>query len=165
LSKDRSDSVIPLSRFRAALARPRGYKRVDALLSADDPAAAVAALSVTELYFLIKEVGFADSYELVALATSDQIRGCLDLDIWERDQVQLEAVAPWLMALMDGGFERLGQVWEQLDPELTALIIKQWTVIYDHTLGEEPDEDDEGVMFTTSDTFFTTKISIGPMEF
>ncbi len=159
MSNDSSDSIIPLSRFRAALARPRGYKRVEELIYADDPAAAVGGMSVTELYFLIKEVGFGDSYELISLATPEQIRGCLDLDIWDRDKVQLEAVAPWLTALADNGFEQFASVWEQLDPELTALIIKRWTVIYDLSLGEEPDDSDDLPMFTTPDTFFAVKLT------
>jgi hypothetical protein len=150
---------IPLSRLRAALASPRGHKRVDALLSQDDAAAAVGALDIGELYALIREVGFADSQELIALCTPTQVRGCLDLDLWDRDQVQLEAAKPWLAAVFEAGFEQLGQVWEGLDPELRALMLARWTRIYDLSLGEEPDEPDEVPLYFTPDTFFAVAIT------
>ncbi len=151
-------SVVPLSQFRAVLSRPRGAAQVDALISAPDTEGAIAALSVPELYFLIQEVGFADTTELVALATPDQIRGCLDLDMWDRDQLQDEAIRPWLASLEEAGFEKLGQVWANLDSELAALIISRWTRIYDLTLEEEPPEESERPIFTTPDTFFAVEI-------
>ncbi|HKE15636.1 MAG TPA: DUF6178 family protein [Kofleriaceae bacterium] len=155
---ERAD-IIPLSRFRAGLARPRGVRRMEALLEAPDPAAAVAALSLPEFYFLVKEVGLGDSAELVALATPEQVRGCLDMEIWDRDRMQLDAAVPWLLALAEAGFEKLAQVWEQIDPELRALILARTTRIYDRSLEEEPDEDEERPMFTSPDSFFTVVIT------
>lgn len=158
MSPDDDKSPIPLSRIRAKLARPRGYRRVEALLSTPDPAAAVAALSVPDLYQLIKGVGFADTIELVALATPEQIRGCLDMDLWDRDQLQTPAVAPWLTSLIEVGYEKLGQVWEGLDSELTALVLQRHTHIYDLSLEEEPPENTDNPMFTTPDTFFAIEL-------
>jgi hypothetical protein len=158
-SKGERDDIIPLSRFRASLARPRGMRRVEALLEAPDPAAAVAALSMPEIYFLIKEVGMGDGAELVALATPEQLRGCLDMEIWDRDRVQLEAATPWLEAILEVGFEKVGQVWQRLDPELRALFLARNTRIIDHSLEEEVPDDEERPMFTTPDTFFTVVLT------
>lgn len=141
------------------MARPRGVRRMDALLDSADPAEAVAALSLPELYFLLKEVGLGEAGDLVALATPEQIRGCLDMEIWDRDRVQLEAAAPWLQALVDAGFEKLTQVWQRLDPELAALVLARSTRVYDHNLGEEAPEDEERPMFSTPDSFFTIVIT------
>ena len=151
----------PLARFRAALAAPRGARRVDALLSSPDPAAAVAALSVTELYELVSEVGLDDASDLVHLATPEQVRGCLDLEVWDRDQPKMELARPWLAALIDAGFEKLGEVWGRLDAEWRALFVKQWTKIYDLTLGEEPDDDPEhpeAPLYFTPDRFFAIRL-------
>ena len=158
VSKERDD-VIPLSRFRASLARPRGVRRMEALLESPDPAAAVAALSVPDFFFLVKEVGLADSLELVSLATPEQLRGCLDLEIWDRDQLQLDAATPWLAALAEAGFEKTTEVWRELDPELRALFLARTTRIYDHSLEEAPDEGEDRPMFTTPDTFFTIVVT------
>jgi len=154
----KSPEPVPLSRFRAALARPAGKKRIDALLSATDAVAQVEALSVPDLYFLVKDVGVTDSYELLALATPEQIQGCLDLDSWDRDHPQLEGIKPWLAAIADGGFERLARVWRGLDPELCALLLARWTKIWDHSLGEAPDDEEDGALYQTPDTFFTLKV-------
>lgn len=156
---DNGEKAIPLSRFRARLARGRASRRVDALLSVPDPGAAVASLSVPELYFLIAEVGLSDSYELVALATPEQVQGCLDLEIWDRDRVQEQAVLPWLAALLEAGYEKLGQVFAHLDPELAALVIARSARIYDLSLGEEPPEESEAPGFETPDRFFVIELT------
>src|SRR5437868_15125744 len=84
----------PLARLRAQLAGPRGYRRIDALLSAEDAKAAVAALSPNEVFELVHEVGFEDAQDLIVLATPEQIRGCFDLDAWNKDQLEVAPLKP-----------------------------------------------------------------------
>lgn len=153
-----TDDLV-LGRFRARLARPRAAQRVDALLSSPDPEAAVAGLSIPELYFTIAEVGLADAYELVGLATPEQFQGCLDLSIWDRDEIQDAGLMPWLAALTAAGFERFGQIWSQLDPELSALVLQRHARIYDKSLEEEPPEDSELPRFETPDRFFIIELT------
>src|SRR5512146_2353714 len=121
----------PLARLRAQLAGPRGYRRIDALLSQDDAQAAIAALAPNEVFELVHEVGFEDAADLIHLATPAQIQGCLDLDGWSKDELELAPLAPWLSALLDAGFEKFGQVWGQLDAELRALILQRQVKVYD----------------------------------
>jgi hypothetical protein len=149
-----------LARLRTDLAGPRGAKRVDALLSAPDAEAAVAALAAPEIYELVTQVGFGETLELIGLATPEQIRGCLDIDIWDRDRVLVEGMKPWLAAVTEaGGFEKLGSVWQRLDPELRALFLQKHAVIYDLSLGQEPDDDDgTAELYFTPDTFFCLKL-------
>jgi len=148
----------PLDRLRAQLAGPRGYRRIDALLSSDDAAGAIAQLSPGEVFELVHEVGFEDAADLIHLATPAQIQGCLDLDGWNRDELDIAPLAPWLSALMDAGFEKLGEVWGQLDAELRALILQRQVKIYDVNLGEEPIEENEGQIIATVDTFFMLEL-------
>jgi hypothetical protein len=156
---DKNADLIPLTRFRTALASPRAEKRIDALISADNAEEVVQALSVTDLYFLIEEVGLADCVELLSLCSNEQIQGCVDLEIWDRDQPLLEAFFPWLAAIQENGFEFLGRVWAGMDPELTALTLARCCDIYDKTLDEEvPDEEERG-FFETPDTFFQIVIT------
>jgi hypothetical protein len=154
----------PLARLRASLAGPRGYRRIDALLSANDAEAAVAALAPTEMFELVHEVGFEDAADLIHLATPEQIRGCLDLDAWDRDHILVDPVKPWLSSIIDAGFEKLGQVWAGLDYEMRALFFQRHTQIWDLTLGEEPDDDpdDEEVgerpVYMTVDRWFAIRL-------
>ncbi len=154
MGKDPGD-LVPLSRFRASLTRPRGVRRMEALLEAPDPEAAVAALSVPDFYFLVKEVGLADAGDLVALATPEQVRGALDLEVWDRDRVQLDAAGPWLASLIEAGPDKLAEMWAGLDAELRALLVARGATVVDHSLGEELPDEEERPSFSTPDTFFT----------
>lgn len=159
MSEDPKEPPGALSRLRTDLAGPRGAKRVDALLSAPDPQAAVAALAAPELYELVTQVGISETVDLIALATPDQIKGCLDIEAWDRDRVLVEPMRPWLAAVIDAGFEKLASVWAGLDTELRALFLQKSAVIYDLSLGQEPD-DDEGKanLYFTPDTYFCLKL-------
>ena len=128
----------PLARLRAQLAGPRGYRRIDALLSPDDAPGAIAALSPNEVFELVHEVGFEDAQALIELATPAQIQGCFDLDGWNKDQLEVAPLKPWLTALIEAGFEKVGEVWGALDAELRALILQRQVIVYDTTLERRP---------------------------
>lgn len=131
----------PLARLRAQLAGPRGPQRVDALLASDDPAEAVAALSPTELHELVVTVGLDEAGPLLQLATPAQIQGCIDFESWDRDRADLAMARPWFAAILELGFEKLGQVWAGLDPEWRVLFIQSNIIVYDLYGGEDPDHD------------------------
>lgn len=148
----------PLARLRAQLAAPRGYRRIDALLSEEDAPAAIARLSPNEVFELVHEVGFEDAQPLLELATPAQIQGCFDLDGWAKDALEVAPLKPWLAALLEVGFEKVGQVWGALDSELRALILQRQVKVYDVSLGEEPDEDNEAPIMATPDRFFMLEL-------
>lgn len=148
----------PLARLRAQLAGPRGYRRIDALLSSDDAPAAVASLTPSEVFELVHEVGFEDAQPLLELATPAQIQGCFDLDAWTKDALDVAPLRPWLQALIEAGFEKVGQVWSHLDTELRALILKRQVKVYDVSLGEEPEDDNEAPIMATPDRFFMLEL-------
>jgi hypothetical protein len=157
------ESVIPLSRWRAALARARRGRKADAIISEPDAARLVPTLPVQELYYAIKEVGLADAAELVALATAEQVQGFVDLDVWERDHLDERRVDAWIDTLADAGYEKMGAIIEALDPEVLALWLKRQAVIYDLTI-EDPPEDSEGHFFPTPDRFYLLDIIVGGEE-
>jgi len=148
----------PLDRIRTQLAGPRGYRRIDALLALDDAEAAIAALSPGEVFELVHEVGFEDAADLIHLATPAQIQGCLDLDGWTKDELDVAPLRPWLSGVLDAGFEKFAQVWGELDADLRALIFQREVKIYDVNLGEEPPEENEHQVIATVDTFFMLEL-------
>ncbi len=101
----------------------------------------MAALAPNALHELVTAVGMADAGELLALATPEQVQGCLDLEVWDRDRIELSQARPWVATLLELGFEKVGQVWAGLDAEWRALYLQGHTVIYDLTGGEDPDHD------------------------
>jgi hypothetical protein len=138
----------------AQLSRAHGAKRIDDLVTCDDPAGAVATLTFSEVYELVHTVGFEDAQDLIALATPEQIRGCIDLDGWDKDVFEPHALAPWFTALLTAGFEKVGEAWAGLDPEFRALWLQKHTTIYDTTMEEELPESDELPLMPTPDRFY-----------
>ena len=152
-----SDEIIPLSRWRAALARARRGRKADAIISEPDAAQLVPSLPVQELYYAIKEVGLADAAELVALATPEQVQGFVDLDVWERDHIDERRIDAWIDTLADAGYEKLGSVLEKLDSEVVALWLQRQAIVYDLTIETPPDEP-EGHYYPTPDRFYLIDI-------
>jgi hypothetical protein len=151
MSDDRSQTpALPLR---------RPEDRVVALLGEKDPAAAIQAVPIPELYHLVKDVGIEDAHELLALASPEQLQGMLDLDAWSVDKLEDAAVRPWLEALAAAGPEKLAETWRQLDPDLTALVLQRWVRIYDIVEGELPDWE-EPPFIETPDRFFVLKITV-----
>ncbi|HEY5927125.1 MAG TPA: DUF6178 family protein [Kofleriaceae bacterium] len=155
---DREIPSGPLARLRAQLAGPRGYRRIDALLSSEDANAAVAALTANEIFELVHEVGFEDAHPLIELATPQQIQGCFDLDGWDKDHLDVVGLKPWLAALLECGFEKVGQVWGTLDAELRTLIMQRNVLVYDTTQNEGPDDDNDEPIMPTPDRFFLLEL-------
>jgi Family of unknown function (DUF6178) len=149
----------PLARLRAQLAGPRGYRRIESLLSLDDAPAAIAALAPNEVFELVHEVGFEDGQALIEYVTPVQLQGCIDLDGWNRDQLEVAAIKPWLAAIIEVGFERVGEVWANLDSELRALILQRQVKVYDVSFGEEPADDNEEEIMATPDRMFMLELT------
>lgn len=147
-----------LGGFRSKLSELRGARRLDALLGEDDAAGAVAALAPSEVYELVHEVGLEESGELLALATPEQVQGCLDFEAWDKDEYLPAAFQPWLAVIIEAGFEKLGEVWAGLDPEARMLYLQRHVTVFDVTMGEAPEEDDDSPMMTTPDGFFILKL-------
>ncbi len=130
------------------------HKIANSLIDAEDPLQAVQALPEQDFFLLIKRIGIEDSLELLALASQQQWQACLDLDVWLGDRVNVPNVHIWLNALLHIGYEKLGEIWQSVDPELTALVLQRDCEIFDLSLGEEPYDHDDRTRITTPDTFF-----------
>ncbi|MCW5891094.1 MAG: hypothetical protein KIT14_11160 [bacterium] len=141
MTEDRTGSdVVALSRWRALVARSRQpRKRLEALLGDASAAAIVPQLGVEELYYLVRSVGPEDALDLLRLATPEQIRGCLDFDVWDRDRVRPARALAWLHVLDELDPVRLAAAVRGLDDELVALTIARYAVVHDRTLDEAPD--------------------------
>jgi len=132
-----------LARLRSALAAARGRRRLDLILDDPDPGALVRSLPAPDLYFTIREVGLADSAELVQLAAPSQFRAFLDLDAWRKEELDPARALTWLRAgrAGAGADEQAEAAWRRklaaLDVELLELLLLGSVKVHD--LDEEPD--------------------------
>src|SRR5260370_15764488 len=98
-----TEDVIPLSRFRAALARARRGRRADALAADSDGPELVRRLPVQELYYAIRELGLSDAEQLLLMATPEQVQGLVGIDGWQREHFAEDPFSHWLAGLVAVG--------------------------------------------------------------
>lgn len=147
--------VVPLSRWRALLARSRGArKRVDAILADPGAPLAVRRLPAEDLFFLVRSVGLDDAGELLGLAAPAQLRTCTDLDLWRRDRLDVDRTVAWLEALEALGPGRLAAAVDGFDVELLALLVRRHAQVHDRSLEERPPPDTPHAVVETPDGFY-----------
>ncbi len=157
--EERPDGVVALSRWRAVLARSRNpRKRLELLL--DDPHAAelVPRIPVEDFYYLVHGVGLEDSLDVLRLASIEQLQGCLDLDLWERDRLSSPRVLAWLEILTELSPAVLARTIHALDTELLALVVGRHARVYDRTVGEAPPDETPFVIHRTADAAFVVEL-------
>jgi hypothetical protein len=156
---DRQEGVVALSRWRAVLARSRNpRKRLDMLLGDPQATALVPRIPVEDLYYLVRGVGLPDAGDALRLASPEQLQGCLDLDLWERDRVSSSRLLGWLEALAELPHGVLARTVRALDAELVSLILVRHTRIYDRTVGESPQSESPFITYRTPDGSFTVEL-------
>lgn len=156
-------TLAELEDVRGKLARATGKRRLDLILDARDPGALVRALPPDELYFTIREIGLADSVELVQLASAAQFKVLLDLDAWRQGRLEPRRLLPWLRAARAGALDdpraaaRLARKMRALDPELALLVFRDALLVHDLKVEEDPE--------VTSDRTFRTADGAYLVEF
>ncbi len=158
------DSELPLTPaqlqlFRAQLAAVTGQRRLDLILDAPNPGALVRALPADQLYFTIREIGLADSVELVQLASAEQFRVFIDLDAWRHGQFEPRRALPWLRAARAGAQQdtklaaRLARKMRALDAELVDLLLRDAIRVHDLRANDDPDVEADRTMRTPDNAY------------
>ena len=158
MTDDRSDGVVALSRWRAVLARSRNpRKRLDLVMADPLASSLVPRIPVEEFYYLVRGVGLEDSIDALRLASVEQLQGCLDLDLWDRDRLSTPRVLAWLEVLAELSPPVLARTIHALDIELIALVLGKHARVYDRTVGEAPDDESTYVVHRTADSAFVVE--------
>ncbi|MGC4115481.1 MAG: DUF6178 family protein [Myxococcales bacterium] len=145
---------------KQALAKATSAReRMDAIISHPKCDRLVPTLPAEDLYFTVKDVGLADSVELVRLASPEQFRAFVDLDAWRRDQFEATTVLTWLRAAgTDDQEERFRKKIHKLDVEVLELILRNTTHVYD--LEEDPDPEPQGTFFRSTEGRFLIEFKV-----
>ncbi len=78
------------------LLRASGMKRLDWIISQPEPAAFVGQLAPQELFYWMRDIGKEDAYVLLEYATQEQLQALVDIDAWQRHELQLPRWLEWL---------------------------------------------------------------------
>ncbi|MEZ4266160.1 MAG: DUF6178 family protein [Myxococcota bacterium] len=138
------------ARMPAALRGANGMKKLNWLLDLADPKAMVRSFSTGEFYFLVKDIGAHDAGALLELASNEQIRGLLDLDLWSGHEVRFERWLSWLDIANSANLETAQRVVRQTEDELLVLLFTSRVQVYPADL-ETDTVPDELQLFQTPD--------------
>jgi Family of unknown function (DUF6178) len=119
---------------------PARQKR-DLILSAPEAERLVQSFSPETLFYTLKEIGSADSSDLLSLALPEQVKSLFDLDCWDKDRPNMARMREWIEALAEAGRRRLADGLMELDLELVSLIVRRYLKVHrldDPSLSEDP---------------------------
>jgi hypothetical protein len=84
-----------------------GSEVINRILDLEQAEKAVRGLPHSDLYWLIKKIGEDDALPLLKLASTQQWQFLLDLEIWDRDRLDMEQATIWLGRLFQADPERV----------------------------------------------------------
>jgi len=79
---------------------------MERILNDPQPLALVHSFPEQDFYFLIHDIGPEDALPLLALASNRQWDHLVDLDTWQKDQLDIRAVSRWLDLLLEADSKR-----------------------------------------------------------
>jgi hypothetical protein len=95
------------------------------IFDSSNPVAAVQALSASEIYSIIQDVGLENSFELFQFATIEQARVILDLDIWDEWSISLDRTVKWLDMILSADDDYALSLLSHIDQELLIILLKK----------------------------------------
>jgi hypothetical protein len=147
-SKRKSD----LLREIFSLAASDALKRV---LSLDHPEHVIRSMSRVDFFWLLRKVGEDDSVPLLQMASAEQWQHILDMELWNKDRVDLHQVSLWFARLRQADVARLAR-WLCGDGESFAYLYFSKNIRVEVRRGDEVYDLTEG--FTTLDNVYFFKI-------
>ena len=120
--------------------RTPAARRTEILELVPEPERVVPALPEAELVFTVKGIGRADTAWLLAHATDDQLRACVDLDAWTDLAPNRETLAEWIATFAEADDDTLVRGAQALDPELIML----WLHDRADVVMKPPESEDQG---------------------
>lgn len=128
------------------------------IFDAPDPQKIVQGLRAAEIYTIIEDVGLENAFELFQMATPEQARVILDLDLWEEWSISIEETVKWLDQILSAGNDYALSLLAQLDQELLMLFLKKTLTVGGGLSDIIYSEDFNGDWDHTFDEIFFLKI-------
>lgn len=89
----------------------------------------VKALPQEEVLLTIKAVGAESAHQIIAHATTEQIRFILDVELWKRDSIDRDKAVEWLHHILACGESRVAGFAGNADLDLLAVILRKFLII------------------------------------
>jgi len=160
IDKNRQTKEAVLLQKRREILAAEPEKALDMILSSDLPASLIQSFSEQDLYFLTHGIGINDALPILALSTSEQWGYMLDVEVWKKDTLDIDAVTRWLRILLVADGRRLLR-WLLMERQefFELYLFRNIEVIVRE---ENEDPSDFGDDFFTVDDYFYVRIKEKP---
>ncbi|MCG6892593.1 MAG: DUF6178 family protein [Desulfobacteraceae bacterium] len=152
-----SRRLAQLRSRRDALVRFSGKEALERILGDAEPPALVHSLSEEDLYLLLHDLDPEDALPLLALASHRQKEYLLDMEIWDRDRIDVKSLADWTRFLYRADPKRNAQWLMEKNPELVGFLLIHHIDVA--VLEEDQDPGSLGEGFITFDQTFYLRVS------
>ncbi|MBI3802067.1 MAG: hypothetical protein HY268_34495 [Deltaproteobacteria bacterium] len=146
-------SSLPVPAQVVRLEQVDAKTRQELILSARNSLDLTRSLSAETLFYTLKEIGLADSVDLLALASPTQVRDMVDLDCWRKDYLEDRRLLAWLMLLDEAGSGKLGEWFLHADIEVIVLLVKRHLEVIRKAEVEEDPDFNQARYFTFDDQY------------
>lgn len=142
-----------LARQRIKIMELPSEKALDAILDAPQPVALVHSFPEEDFYFLINDIGLENSLELMRLASNRQWEYILDIEVWEKDRIEIQSVTRWLDLLLKVDSQRFIKWFLDEKTEFVEFYLFKNIEVGIRESDQDPSEFDKG-FFTFDDTIY-----------
>lgn len=130
-----------------------GKKVLDLILESPTPARLVQSLAEEDLFWIVQDIGPQDAIALLAVASNDQWQYLLDLELWNKDRLGIDAVNQWLGLLLRAAPERFFVWGLRENSDLIELNLFKNIEVRIKEQDESPSDFDD-TFFTLDGTFY-----------
>lgn len=128
-------------------------KAVDAILNHPQSTALVHSMAEEDFFFLVHDIGARDALELLSLASNRQWEYILDLEVWNRDRINVDAVTYWLNLLHQADPPRFIEWTTKEKYDLLEYYLHRTMELRVREEDEDPSDFGDG-FFTYDSTFY-----------
>lgn len=111
-----------------------GMRKLNWILGLPEPQRWIQELAPSEFYLLTKDIGASDSGALIELASSEQLQGVQDLDIWSKDEVRFDRWMGWLQLARTASVDTALRFLQATDSELYLRLLTSRITVHDKNL-------------------------------
>jgi len=128
-------------------------KALNTILDSPQPAALIHSFPEEDFYFLIHDIGLEDSHPLLSLASVKQWEYIVDLEVWQKDRIELKSVTRWFDLLFKVDPDRFIKWFLDQKTEFMEFYLFKNIEVKIRTEDQDPSEFGHE-FFTYDDTFY-----------
>lgn len=126
MAKQKSISKISSSQeLKKEILSAGGEKALEMILDSSTPTALVQSFSEEDIYWLVQDIGPENALPILSRASNEQWRYIVDLQVWDRDRLNMDSVHSWFRRLLSADTERFLNWGLREEPEVLYLYLSR----------------------------------------